>query len=58
MYMNVLPAFIYVHYMCAWCPRRSEEGIRSPESRVKDGCELPLGPRNSTQVVGKSNKCS
>lgn len=25
-----LPACVYVFCTCAWCPRRAEEGIRSP----------------------------
>lgn len=40
---HVLPAFMYVHYMSAWCLRRSEEAIGSSGTGVKDGYELPWG---------------
>ena len=40
MYMNVLPACIYV---CAWCVCRLEEDIGSPRTGVTLGCELPCG---------------
>lgn len=41
--MTVLPACISVYHMHAWCPQRSEEGIRSPGTGVPDNCELPCG---------------
>lgn len=44
--------------LCTWCPRRSKEGIRSPESAVADTCELPyeyrgpkLCPLQTQQVI-------
>jgi hypothetical protein len=30
-------------YMCARCSQRSKEGIRSPETGVRDGCEPSCG---------------
>lgn len=39
--MTVLPACISVYHMHAWCPQRSEEGIRSPGTEVMDGCGPP-----------------
>lgn len=37
-------------YLCAWYHKNPEEGVRSPGSRVKDGCELPVGAGNQIQV--------
>lgn len=34
---------MYVHYMQAWLPWRSEEGIQSPGARVSNDCEPPWG---------------
>lgn len=39
--MSVVPAFMSVHPLCTWCPWRSEKGIRSPGTGVRDGCDLP-----------------
>jgi hypothetical protein len=41
--MNVSPVFMYVHHMCAWCPRKSEDSFRSPGMGVTDGCEPLTG---------------
>ena len=43
MCMGVLTVHMPVLRLCAWCPWRSEEGIRFPENRVTDCCELPCG---------------
>lgn len=43
MYDNVLPRCMFMHYLCAWCPRRPKEGDRSPETGIRDGCESPCG---------------
>lgn len=34
--MIVLPACIPVYHMCLLCPRRSEEGIRCPATKVTE----------------------
>ena len=39
--MNVLPACMYMHHMCAWYPGMTEEGIGSPRAGVIDGYESP-----------------
>lgn len=39
--MNVLPAYMYVHYACAWLPERLEYGIRLPETGIQGVCEMP-----------------
>lgn len=57
-YECFLPAFMYVYYMCVWCSRRSLEGVRSLITPIMGGCELPLGARNQTRIVGESNKSS
>lgn len=41
MYDDVLPRYIVMHCLCAWCPRRPKEGDRSPETGIRDGCESP-----------------
>lgn len=43
MCLGVLPACIYVYYMRAWCPRRTEEGTGSHETGIADGYERPCG---------------
>ena len=43
MYMGILPVYMYVYYVHAWCPQRPEEGTRAPGTGVKDGCVLPCG---------------
>lgn len=40
---GALPAYLYVHQVCAWIPQRSEKGIGSPKTEVEDGCESPCG---------------
>ena len=30
---------VYLHYFCAWCPKRLEGDIRSPGTVVRDNCE-------------------
>lgn len=39
MFMNILNACIFAHYVSAWCPYRPEEVIGSPT----DDCELLCG---------------
>lgn len=41
MFVSVLPACMDAHHVHAWWPRRSEQGIEFPGSRVIDGC-MPL----------------
>jgi hypothetical protein len=41
--MSVLSQCIYVHHMHAWCPQKSEEGVRVPGTRVMSICEPPCG---------------
>lgn len=35
-----LPTCVYVHCVSAWCPRRPEDGVRSPGTGVKDSYVL------------------
>ena len=44
--MTVLPACTYVCHMPAWCPLRSEEGIRVSSQHV--------GAGNPTQVLTRA----
>lgn len=41
MCINVLPSCVYVQHVCAWCPRRSEEGVGYPRPGLMDNCEPP-----------------
>lgn len=34
---------MYVHHVYAWCTRRPEEGIKSLETGVTNGCQPPEG---------------
>lgn len=43
MFMGVLLACVSVQNTCASCPLRSEKGITSARTRVRDHCELPYG---------------
>ena len=53
-----LAARMYVYHVQVWCPQRIGEGIRSPETQVTDGCELPdLGAGNPSWILCKSSKC-
>lgn len=37
--MTVLPVCMYMYYICDWCPRRSEEGVKSLRTGVTDDYE-------------------
>lgn len=58
MYMNVLSAYMYVHYVCA-APTEARRGHHIPSgTRVMDCCEPPyeswelnLGPRQEQQML-------
>lgn len=39
MFIDILPAYMSVYYMCAWCLWRPEEGVGASGIGVKDGCE-------------------
>jgi hypothetical protein len=39
-YMSILPAYLSVPDVHAWCPGRPEMGVRSPGNGAKDSCEL------------------
>ena len=41
MCMSVCPACMCA--MCGWCSQKSEEGIRSPKTGVRDSCKPPCG---------------
>ena len=54
MCMNVLPACMYVHCVCAW---RSEESEEFLGCGVTDVCGPPSGCWELSPDVCKSNKC-
>lgn len=41
--MCALLACTSVYYVCAWCPRRPEEGTAFPDTGVTESCKLPGG---------------
>lgn len=41
--MTVLPAYMCAHNVNALCPRKAEEGVRSPGTGLTDGCVSPFG---------------
>ena len=48
--------FTYICVCAAWCPWRSEEDSKSPETRVTDGCDplsalLGIEPRHSARAM-------
>lgn len=43
MNVNILPAYIPMHYMCAWGPWREEEGFASSGTGNMDGYKPPCG---------------
>lgn len=47
-----------VYQVCAWCPRRSEKGVKSAGTGVRDGCGVIMVAENQTQMLSKSSKCS
>jgi hypothetical protein len=64
--MGILPARMSVHHVNAWCPRRSEEGVRFPGTQVTDGVShhvgagrlYCLGILNSQKFLGQLALCS
>lgn len=34
---------MFVHHACTCCPGESGEGVRSPGTGLRGGCELPCG---------------
>lgn len=38
---------MYAYHMCAWCLKRSEEGIRLQAAGITEGCELVTKPGSS-----------
>ena len=40
---SVLSACVSVYHTMAWCPKNSEDAVRSPGAEVTEGCEIPRG---------------
>lgn len=40
---SVLITRMSMYHRCAWCQWRSEEGVRSPGTGIRGGCELLCG---------------
>lgn len=64
LHIGQLPFNIYFNFLfCIWewvqisthgckCPQRPDEGVRCPETRVSDNCQLPaLGARNQSRAL-------
>ena len=62
MYMSVLPECMCVHHLHASCPRKSEEGVRSPGTGLIDGyelsCESGVEPGFSESAVSAAETLS
>lgn len=41
--MCMLPACMPAHHMCCWYPQKSEEGVRSCGTELRDHCQHPCG---------------
>ena len=56
MSMRVLPSCPDVYCVCAWYPRRPDEGVRVPVTGVTEGCEelYGFGELNSGPLEEKS----
>lgn len=54
MCMSVLLKCMYVHHVCAWCLRKAEEDIESPEVGIVNGCEPPCGLRTEPGSSARS----
>lgn len=57
-HMNVLPSCMYMYHMCAWCPRRLEQGIGSQISWNKMTVRYQVSVSNKAWVLCKSDKWS
>lgn len=42
---GVLPSYMSVYHIYAWCMKRTEEGVEPSGTGIIDGCELPSGSR-------------
>lgn len=49
---------VSVPHALAWCPQRSEAGVKSPETGVVDSCSCHVGAKNRTWVFCKSSQRS
>lgn len=54
--VTVLLACMSVHHVQAWCPGKSEEGIRSLWNGVTDVCEPPCRCWESKWTLGKKEQ--
>lgn len=41
--MSVLPVYLSIYRVYAWCMQRSEEGVKPSLNGIMDGCGLPYG---------------
>ena len=58
LFVHVWPAYMHVHHMCAWCWRRSGEGIRLPGLGFGCCCIHHVCAENQTRVLWKISKSS
>lgn len=49
--------FVFIYVCTPRFPRRSEEGIESPGTRVADSCEWPVSSDNQTWFLCESSTC-
>lgn len=58
MYMNVLPACLYVHPKCAQWQWRSEDSVQSSGTEVTGGSFCHVGAENQTEILWKGSQYS
>lgn len=58
MCVGVLFTCMSMHHVCAWCPHKSEEGVRSLCRNWNYDCDPTCGASNGTSVLCMSMHCS
>lgn len=58
MHIECSACIVYLCHVQAWCLKKSEEGVISPELGFQVVVSRPVGAGNQTGVICKSSKCS
>ena len=56
LFQLIIKLSISVHYLCVWCPQRSEVVVGSPGTGVIDGFRSPVDAVRTTSAFYKRNK--
>jgi hypothetical protein len=57
-YLGVLYAYMSLHCMYAWCPRRPERVLDPRRLELQMAASCYMGARNQIQVLWKRSQCS